>query len=138
MSGYIKNFDDGGKNMSFKIENEGAYLEYNEIWNKIKNTLGIGFHSQPIYDDKYIKTKKKAFNGVINTIFSENKIPKESNHYICIAAICIDSIMKINKKNSPQVYLEQSKYKIKKRKLVDFIDAELDLNSNYYDDPEWL
>ena len=46
--------------------------------------------------------------------------------------------MKINKKNSPQVYLEQSKYKIKKRKLVDFIDAELDLNSNYYDDPEWL
>ena len=27
----IKQFDDGGKNMSFKMENEGVYLEYNEI-----------------------------------------------------------------------------------------------------------
>ena len=36
--------------------------------------------------------------------------------------------MKIDKKNYPQVYLEQCKYKGKKKKLVDFIDAELDLN----------
>ena len=36
MSGYIKYFDDGGKNMSFKIEDEGVYLKHNEIWNKIK------------------------------------------------------------------------------------------------------
>ena len=35
MNGYIKCFGDGGKNMSFKIENEGVYLEYNDIWNKI-------------------------------------------------------------------------------------------------------
>ena len=54
MSGYIKYFDDGRKNMPFKIENEGVYLEYNEIWNKIKKTLNIRFHSQPVYDDKYI------------------------------------------------------------------------------------
>ena len=31
MSGYIKYFDDGGKNMSFKIEDESVYLKYNEI-----------------------------------------------------------------------------------------------------------
>ena len=126
------------KNISFKIENEGVYLEYNEIWNKIKKTLGIKFHSQSIYDDKYIRTKVKAFNGVTNTVFSDNEIPKERNHYICIAAICIDSIMKIDKKNYPQVYLEQCKYKIKKRKLVDFIDAELDLNADDSDGSVWL
>ena len=40
--------------MPFKIENEGVYLEYKEIWNKIKNTLGIRFHSQLIYDDECI------------------------------------------------------------------------------------
>ena len=51
MSEYIKYFENGGKNMSFKIEDEDAYLKYNEIWNKIKNTLNIKFHSQPIYDD---------------------------------------------------------------------------------------
>ena len=45
MSGYIKYFDDGGKNMSFKIEHEGVYLEYYEIWSKIKKALKIRFHS---------------------------------------------------------------------------------------------
>ena len=28
MSGYIKYFDNGGKNMSFKIEDESVYLKY--------------------------------------------------------------------------------------------------------------
>ena len=34
-------------------------------------------------------------------------LPKERDHYVCIAAICIDSILKVDKKNYPQVYLEQ-------------------------------
>ena len=42
--------------MSFKIEDESVYLKYTEIWNKIKS-LYTRFHSQPIYDDKYIKLK---------------------------------------------------------------------------------
>ena len=79
MSRYIKHFDNGGKNMSFKIEDESVYLK---------------------------------------------------NHYICIAAICIDSALRIEKKNYPQVYLEQCKYKTKKRELVDFIGAEVDLSSD--------
>ena len=37
MSGYIKYFDNVGKNMSFKIEDESLYLKYTEIWNKIKD-----------------------------------------------------------------------------------------------------
>ena len=130
MSGYIKYFDDGGRNMSFKIENEVVYLEYNEIWNKIKKTLTIRFHSQPIYDEKYIKTKLKSFNGVVNTVFSDNEVAKERNHYICISVICIDSILKVDEKNYLQVFLEHCKYMIKSRKPVGFIDAELDLNTN--------
>ena len=35
---------------------------------------------------------------MINTLFSGNEIPKERNHYICIAAICIDSVLKVDKK----------------------------------------
>ena len=134
MSGYTKYIDEGGKNMSFKIEDESVYSRYTEIWNKIKKTLTIRFHSQLIYDDKYIKTKVKAFHGLINTVFSNNKIPKERNHYICIAAICTDSILKVYNKNYPQVYLEQCKYRKKKRKLVDFIDAEVYLSSDDSDD----
>ena len=98
MSRYIKYFADGGKNMSFKIENEGVYLEHNEISNKIKNVLHLRFHCQPIYKNNYKKNKVKTFNGVINTVFSDNKIPKEKNYYTYTAAIFIDSFMKIDKK----------------------------------------
>ena len=55
-------------------------VKYDDIWNKIKKTLDIKFHSKPIYDEKYIKTKVKTFNGVVNTVFSDKKIPKESIH----------------------------------------------------------
>ena len=99
----MKYFDDSGKNVHFKIEDENVFLKYNEIWNKITNTLNIKFHSQPIYEKKkiiIIKTKLNTFNNVINTVFSDNRISKERNHYICIAAINIDSVMKIDKKLS--------------------------------------
>ena len=49
----------------------------------------------------------------------------EKNHYICIPAIDIDSVLKIDKKAYPQTYLEECKYKLKKRKLVSFIDSEI-------------
>ena len=130
MSTYIKYFEDGGKNMSFKIEDDDVYLKYNEIWNKIKSILNVKFHSQPIYDGKYIKTKVKTFNNLINTLLSGDEIPKERIHYVSISAICIDSVLRRDKKNFPQVYLEQCKYKIKKRELVSFIDDEINLSSD--------
>ena len=46
---------------------------------------------------------------MINTLFSGIEIPKERNHYICIAASCVDSVLRVDKKNCPQVYLEQCK-----------------------------
>ena len=79
-------------------------------------------------------TKVKTFDDTINTLFSDNKVPKEESHYICIAAVCIDSVLRIDKKNHPQVYLEQCKYKLKRRKPVDFIDAEVDLSSSDTDE----
>ena len=49
----------------------------------------------------------------------------KKNHYICIPAIDIDSVLKIDKKAYPQGYLEECKYKLKKRKFVSFIDSEI-------------
>ena len=45
-----------------------------------------------------------------------------------MAAICIDSVLRKEGKNHPRLYLEQCKYKIKRRKPVDFIDAEVYLS----------
>ena len=135
MSGRIKYFENGGKNMSFKIEDDSVYLQYNEIWNKIKELLGgVKFHSEPIYDDSYIKTKVKTFSEMIKTLFDGNEIPKEKIEYVCIACISVDSVLKTDKKNYPQVYLEQCKYKVKKREMKSFIDYEIDLDSDYESD----
>ena len=48
----------------------------------------------------------------------------ERNHYICIPVIDIDSVIKIDKRAYPQAYLEQCKYKLKKRKILNYIDDE--------------
>ena len=61
------------------------------------------------------------------TNFLGDKIPKESIHYTCIACITIDSVMKMEKKNYLQVYLEESKYRMKKTKMTEFIETEPEL-----------
>ena len=60
--------------MSFRIENDSVLVKYNDIWNKIKGLLGTKFHSMLVYDETYIKTKVKAFNVFVHTIFEGNEI----------------------------------------------------------------
>ena len=49
--------------------------------------------------------------------------------YTCIACITIDSVMKIDKKNHPQVYLQECKYRMKKIQMSKFINTELKSDS---------
>ena len=129
MSGYIKYFENGGKSMSFVIKDDMCLNKYNEIWDKIKRKLNIKFHSIPVYDEKYIKAKVREFSDVIKTNFLGDEIPKEDMHYTCIACITIDSIMRMEKTNYLQVYLEECKYKIKKTKITKFINTKLESGS---------
>ena len=92
--------------------------------------MKIKFHSKPVYEYKYLKTKVREYDGVIKTNFLGNGIPKENMHYTCIACITIDSVMKMDKKYFLQVYLEGCKYEIKKIEMSRFIDAELKSDSD--------
>ena len=125
MNGYIKYFEDGGKNMSFTTDDEKVYEKYDEIWNVIKRFLKLKFTVGPTRNDKYISAKLKIFRKKNLTTFNNNIVPAEKNPYICIPAIDIDSVLKIDKKLYLQAYLEKCKYKLKKRKLVSFIDSEI-------------
>ena len=49
----------------------------------------------------------------------------EKNHYFCIPAIDIDSVLKTDKKAYPQAYLEECKYKLKKRKPASLLILKL-------------
>ena len=118
--------------MSFVTDDEEVYEKYNEIWEVVRKLLKLKFIVNPIRDDKYIIAKLKIFNGTNRTTFTDNIIPFEKNHYTCIPAIDIDSVLKIdNKRAYPQAYLEQCKYKLRKRRAVNFIDDEIvDENSD--------
>ena len=130
MSGWIKYFENGGKNMSFKIEDDEVYIKYNSIWNKIKKLLGgIKLSSNVIYDDQYIKTQVKTLKTV-KTLFSDDTIPEERVKCECISCISVDSLLEIEKKWYSQIYLEQCKYKIKERKIKNLTDYDLDSDSD--------
>ena len=77
MDGYIKYFDDGGKNMSFVTDDEKIYEKYHEIWEVIRNLLKIDFTVNPVRDDIYLVAKLKLFDRINRTIFNNNSIPME-------------------------------------------------------------
>ena len=136
----MNGYNNGGKNMTFVTDNEKVYDKYNEIWEVIRKLLIVKFTVNPVRDDKYLVAKLKIFNRINRATFNnnnnnnsnnnnnnnKNNIPIERNHYICIPAIDIDSVLKIdNKRAYPQAYLEQCKYKLKKRKIVNYVDDEI-------------
>ena len=123
MNGYIKYFDNGGKNVSFVTDDENVYDKYNKTWEVIRKLLKVKFTVNPVLDDRYLVAKLKIFN---RTTFTNNFIPFERHHYNCSPVIDIDSVLKIdNKRAYPQAYLEQCKYKLRKRRVVNFIDDEI-------------
>ena len=105
--------------MSFLIKDD-------EEWEKRE---GIKFHSEPAYDKTYLKAKVREFINKIKANFLGNGVPKENMHYTCIASITIDSAMRIDMKNHPQVYLEECKYRAKKMQMSRFINTKLKSNS---------
>ena len=90
-----------------------CWIDTNKIWDKIKEKLNIKFHRKPVYGETYMKVKVREFDDKIKTNFLGDGVPKENRHYTCIACIAIDSVMKTDKKNYPQVYLEECKYRVK-------------------------
>ena len=82
----------------------------------------------PVYDETYNKVKVRKFDSKIKTNFLGDGVPKENMHYNCSAWMTSDSAMKMDKKNYPQVCLEECKYRIKKIKMSRFINAELESN----------
>ena len=80
MSGYIKYFENGGKNMSSLIKDDEVWEKYDKIWDVIKSELDINFHSEPVYEYRNLKAKVREFDGVMKINFLGNDVPKE----ICI------------------------------------------------------
>ena len=100
--------------------------------------MNIEFDSEPVYgdNDKYIKTKIKMFEDRVNTNFQVKKVPKENASYKCLSLIMLDSVITVNKKNYPETLLEECKYVIRKNKMENLINYDVDLSSSDESDNE--
>ena len=83
-----------------------------------------------------MKAKVREFDRKIKTNFLGNEVPKENMRYTCIACINIDSVIRMDKKNHPQVYLEECKYRVKKILMSRFINTELKSDSDSDSEPD--
>ena len=107
MNAYAKQFDKISKYMNRLVKDEKFLKKYLKIWNKIKNLIKTELNSEPVYNDKYIKTKIKIYNNKVHTNFQHNKIPKDNDYCACLSVILLDSIfVNSNKEYYPQIFLE--------------------------------
>ena len=85
------------------------------------------YDGEPVYgdNDKYIKTKIKIYGDNVNTNFQGKKIPKENTSCKCLSLIMLDAVIRVNKKHYSQTLLEECKYEIKKAKMENFMNDDL-------------
>ena len=128
ISAYKKDFGET-KCMSVLIKDDELLEKYNEIWEKVSKSIKKEFDSEPLYNEKYLKTKIKAYKGKINTNFHNNKIPKEDSQCICLSVILIDSVFRTGNNYHPQVFLKEYKYVVKEKKMLKYITDDIEISS---------
>ena len=131
MIGYVKTFD-SNKTISFKVDDNKLLKKYNKIWEIISNLLNREFDTELVYggNNKYIKTKIKMYEDRVNTCFQGKDVPKEDASDHCLSFIFLDSTIRVSKKYHPQTLLEECKYVIRKNKMENLINDDLDLSSS--------
>ena len=116
MNAYAKHFDKNNKYINLLVNDKEILKKYSEIWNKIKSLIKKEFNSEPVYNDKYIKTKTKIYNNRVYTNFQQNKIPKVNEYFASLSVMLLDSIfVNSDKESYAQILLEECKYVIKKK-----------------------
>ena len=132
MSSYRGNFNET-KYISFLIKDDDLLKKYNEIWEKVKNSIKKEFGSKPVYNEKYLKAKIKSCNGKINTNFHKNQIPREGSHFICLSVILINSVFRTSKNYYPQVFSEECNYVVKEKTILKYLIDDIEISS----DSDW-
>ena len=79
--------------MSFRIDDEKLLEKYKDICTKIENFKNVELDALPVYDDKYIKTKTRAFGDKVYTNFSGLNVPEDNMECESFTVISIDSLL---------------------------------------------
>ena len=86
------------------IKDNELLEKYNEVWEKVKNSLKREFGCKSVYNKKCLKARIKSYNEKINTNLHNNKLPKEDSQFICLSIILLDSVFRSGKNFYPSVF----------------------------------
>ena len=100
------------------IKEDELLQKYNKIWDKISSNIQKGFDSETLCNKKYLKSKRRSYEGKISTSFHDDRIPKESFYCICLSVILINFVFKIGKNYYLLVFLQECKYIVKEKKIT--------------------
>ena len=131
MNAYTKYFDKNNKYINLLVNNKKIFKKHSDICNKIKSLIKKEFNSEPVYNDKYIKTKIKIYNDRVYTNCQHNKMPKDNEYCAGLSVILLDSIfVNSDKEYYPQIFLEECKLVVKNIKIVSTINEDLELSES--------
>ena len=117
MNAYAKYFNKNNKYINLLVNDKEILNKYSEIWNKIKSLIKKEFNSEPMNNDKYIKTKLKIINNKVYTNFQHNEISQDNEYCTCLSVLLLDFILvNLDKSVYPQIFLEECKYATKNKK----------------------
>ena len=63
----------------------------------VSNLLKKEFDSDPVYNEKYLKTKINSYDGKINANFHNDRVPEEGCYCVCLEVALIESVFKMGK-----------------------------------------
>ena len=72
----------------------------------------------------------------VNTNFQGKEVPKENASYKCLSLIMLDSVIRVNKKYYLQTLYKECEYVVRKNKMENLINYDLDLSSSDESDDE--
>ena len=70
------------------------------------------------------------YENRVNTNFQGKKVPQEDASYKCLSLIVLDSVIRVSKIYYPQTLLEECKYVIRKNKMENLINDDLNVISS--------
>ena len=92
MNAHAKYFDKNSKYINHLVKEEKILKKYLKIQNKTKSLITKELNSEPVCNDKYIKTKIKIYIDKVYTNFQHNKTQKDNKYRACLSVILLDSI----------------------------------------------
>ena len=128
MSGFVKTFkieDKNSKLMFFRIDDEKLLEKYKTFWTKIGDLKNIKLDALPVYNDRYIGTRKRAYGNNVYTNFRGLNVREDDMKCESFTVISVDSLLVYENKCYLKVYLDNCAYKIVNKQITDYLDDKL-------------